>query len=94
MSHCLWEVWPVYYLAVPSCHIQAHMPPHHPWVALAPPVSWSGMFLPRLPAFWLWWGGAGCCPDPGSLGPWLLQANVEHMTEKMKTEIQRGLVLR
>lgn len=23
-----------------------------------------------------------------------LQANVEHMTEKMKTEIQRGLVLR
>lgn len=26
--------------------------------------------------------------------PQVLQANVEHMTEKMKTDIQRGLVLR
>ena len=62
---------------------------------LALPVGYSGTFLPGQPAAA---GGGGQCRllhRPHSL--WLvlpLQANVEHMTEKMKTEIQRGLVLR
>lgn len=29
-----------------------------------------------------------------SILPFILQANVEHLTDKMKTDIQRGLVLR
>lgn len=53
------------------------------------------MVLPGQPAFGGAVGGAvlaAALPRlTVSLAP---QANVEHMTEKMQTEIQRGLVLR
>lgn len=61
---------------------------------MAPAFSQSGIFLPGQPAFWLQWGQCWLLPGPRLTCHSLLQANVEHMTEKMKTEIQRGLVLR
>lgn len=95
----LWLSWPhgptdTSQRPLPSAGPRAPPPPQHPWVTLAPAFSRSGIFLPRQPAFRLQWGQCWLLPRPRltvSLAP---QANVEHMTEKMKTEIQRGLVLR
>lgn len=39
-------------------------------------------------------GTRGGCRRQGTCRGFVLQANVEHLTDKMKTDIQRGLVLR
>ena len=67
--------------------------PHDPWVTLALRLAWT---IPSQTALRLW---VGAVRLPFSLRahpvyPPRPQANVEHMTEKMKTHIQRGLVLR
>lgn len=68
-----------------SLHERQHAPSasrvasQHPCLTL--PLRWPG---PTYPAFLL----------TSSLTSSPSQANVEHMTEKMKTDIQRGLVLR
>lgn len=76
------------------CHLQAPGSPHHSWSHwLQLSVSLEYSCPDSLPSGCSG-GSYGCCPGPGSPCHSLLQANVEHMTEKMKTEIQRGLVLR
>lgn len=40
------------------------------------------------------WGTWDGCRRPGTCRWFVWQANVEHLTDKMKTDIQRGLVLR
>lgn len=85
-SVSLWLPWP---------HRSAVLPPagsRYPWARLAPPVLSLDSSCPDS-CLWPQWGPCRLHPDPAHLSlP--LQANVEHMTEKMKTEIQRGLVLR
>lgn len=82
------------YLAMPSCHLQPECPPPSPLghIGSTCRMVWNVPSQTACPLAVV--GQCWLCPGPGSLGPWLLQANVEHMTEKMKTEIQRGLVLR
>lgn len=43
---------------------------------------------------WWGWGNMGWMQKAGDVLGFVLQANVEHLTDKMKTDIQRGLVLR